>query len=1197
MSESNIGTAVLSLRVDTGSALQSLTQFRQQVERELQNTGSVDFRGLEENARRSGQRAGRALADGVQRATQNLSFDSITEALDFSGALNGTLRDLRQYRDALVALREVTNATSPGFYELNDAIEATSQAIRNYRSSTDALQDSAARVAARELTQEMRRQRDVVLENARTDRQWADAIRTIEVAQRSAAAATREANKAFRDQAAAVASVAAKGAKDVGGTLGAVGRGVGATARGAVNLGRAGYNLGAEFGIFEEPRTGPIKKAIQEVIDRFKFLGEQANTTRGVILRSIEGIGTAGVLSEIAANADKLRAALGGVSAAADTANGALNWLSGVGQGAANLTSGVPVLGDLLQGLASAEKAAAGVSGLGDVLAHLGATAGGAAVTGIETLVNTVGHLPPAIQAAVLAAAGLSTVFKEKPVVSGLTRLIEYLETARDTSLQVRTGLQSMLELATRLEMPALPQYQERGLQRLDMQFANTNGLAPGAESTVRITDEITGNIKEVKAEAVAVNGEWARGARYLEKLNAEMQRLVQQGLMLESNQLPGVAATYLPNPNQYAGPGATAPGLPPNLLEDDLAEVQARRLGIEEARAEVAAKALALDQKEFAIRRFRAGGPTSVGIDGRLPDGSYEPGSPGDIANQRKAEQKRLANRNNRFREAGSNALIGGAFPALFGQGLGASVGGALGGGAGGFIGGQFGFGLSLIGTAVGAQFDEAINKLKTLGDSLDDPLGKFSALSEAGLLSSKGLEKQVKALIDTGREAEAAALIQQDLAASYDDLQGAKELAASSDELNRSWSRLQVVLGQLAGSEIVSLLSDTSSALNVFAEAIRNLKGVIPGPVREATDSSLKSVALGSLLPGLKTVQDAAKYIPGAENLFGGKGDNKTADLQKQNELLANAKQNYADLNTLAYQLTTAQSQGNKQLELAKQIQQVRLTLEKDLATNQDPTKQQGLKDAANKQIYSLQLQQQQLVRTAALEAETASKRLDAARQLQGLDGAALASAQQQLKIEELKTEQRKAQANYTKLLGESGGDKSTPAVKEAAAKLEAAGSNLKAAMIEGSEAARRNFDDAAKNLRQTFEGNFKFLTRAAQQEVLANARKDIAAGVESGSINRKFLNARNPEEVLQAAQASRSQLDAIKNFQDASREYTGAVYKANQAIDNANSSLADAANKIVALQGSLDGLASKDWVVNVSVTGDSAANVRVD
>lgn len=75
------------------------------------------------------------------------------------------------------------------------------------------------------------------------------------------------------------------------------------------------------------------------------------------------------------------------------------------------------------------------------------------------------------------------------------------------------------------------------------------------------------------------------------------------------------------------------------------------------------------------------------------------------------------------RGREAASNAVIGGAFPLLFGQGAGAAVGGGLGGALGGAFGGTLGFGLSLVGTAIGQAIDES-TKLNRELSSLNSTL-----------------------------------------------------------------------------------------------------------------------------------------------------------------------------------------------------------------------------------------------------------------------------------------------------------------------------------------------------------------------------------------------------------------------------------------------------------------------------------------
>jgi len=89
----------------------------------------------------------------------------------------------------------------------------------------------------------------------------------------------------------------------------------------------------------------------------------------------------------------------------------------------------------------------------------------------------------------------------------------------------------------------------------------------------------------------------------------------------------------------------------------------------------------------------------------------------------------------------AASNALIGGAFPLLFGQGAGASVGGAVGGAAGGLLGGQFGFALSLVGTQIGSVFDSIINGAAELGRAL----GPFTQDTEA-ITTALGLQGSVQ-------------------------------------------------------------------------------------------------------------------------------------------------------------------------------------------------------------------------------------------------------------------------------------------------------------------------------------------------------------------------------------------------------------------------------------------------------------------
>ena len=117
-----------------------------------------------------------------------------------------------------------------------------------------------------------------------------------------------------------------------------------------------------------------------------------------------------------------------------------------------------------------------------------------------------------------------------------------------------------------------------------------------------------------------------------------------------------------------------------------------------------------------------------------------------------RTAEDRRIRN------QVGSSALIGGAFPLLFGQGLGASAGGFTGGAGGGLMGGQFGFALSLVGTQVGAQFDKLAQSAIELGKALRNPIENIDLLIQKLGAANTPFADTVATLKSLGLEAVAA-------------------------------------------------------------------------------------------------------------------------------------------------------------------------------------------------------------------------------------------------------------------------------------------------------------------------------------------------------------------------------------------------------------------------------------------------------
>jgi len=117
-----------------------------------------------------------------------------------------------------------------------------------------------------------------------------------------------------------------------------------------------------------------------------------------------------------------------------------------------------------------------------------------------------------------------------------------------------------------------------------------------------------------------------------------------------------------------------------------------------------------------------------------------------------RTAEDRRIRN------QVGSSALIGGAFPLLFGQGLAASAGGFAGGAGGGIIGGQAGFALSLVGTQVGAQFDKLAQSAMELGKALRNPIENIDLLIQKLGAANTPFADTVATLKSLGLEAVAA-------------------------------------------------------------------------------------------------------------------------------------------------------------------------------------------------------------------------------------------------------------------------------------------------------------------------------------------------------------------------------------------------------------------------------------------------------
>lgn len=953
MSESNLGTAVLSLRVETGPALAALKAFRAQVEGLL---GTADtsglFKGVERDARAAGEKAGKALADGIKKQTKELKFGSFQQALDFTP--KNSIKGLEDYARALRNLRDKTDLGVAGTQQLTDRLGAVDAALRQARRTTA------------ETTAEQRRFNEaldkVALQRfSEQARGFAAGLRE----QARAAAANAEQFRKMREQAEgaakAVASLAAKG---VGEAL--------------------------KVPIFGLPKdvTSTFDKARAQI----ERLQQQAETASGKVARLSEGVAVLGA---------------GGIAA-----KGVIDVLGGIGDAAADTTG---ILSQVQNALASLPGPLKGLGGLDEVFSN-----GAQAVSNwaasilqaqgdlstlaapLEAVTNSLSALGPE---ATLVGGALAFTF------AGFQDLIARsfkpgVDGAREALKGMTADTQALIEALARASEAAKGIASLRDLRIAEKDAATRAQANPvGTEENLKATQELLEIQRRIKTELQAqfyqeqrillTEQERAKIARQLQDAakvsgplalpSSEILNAEGRGIRRLSPDLGPAIDVGLQNARNFTQEliraGQAGDQLPrifaivDKSLKSLVDTTKEQTLGLRVQR-ELLEDQLALQNQLRAVEAQRS-------KEARVRNQQAVTNSPERlrsrqeqdllaVQNKRRAAESKENKR--RITEAGSNALIGGAFPALFGQGLGASVGGALGGGAGGLVGGQFGFGLSLVGTALGSQFDLATQKLQTLGSALSDPVKQFSSLSEAGLISSRGLEKQIQALIDTGREAEAAALIQQDLANTYGDLAGAKELAAASDELNRSWSRLQATTASLIGVPLVDLLSDTTSALLVFAEAIGKLRNLIPKPVAKAGGGLLEQTALGVFLPGIKTLQDAAKLIPGSQGggLFGGGGTPTNAAA-----ITGPGEARLTELRQLRLLLVTQEVQQQKfaaneterqTVELEKQI-----ALENSRARGERPEQQQKIVDEFNRRLLQIDERRLQLEKERTKEVES--------------------------------------------------------------------------------------------------------------------------------------------------------------------------------------------------------------------------------
>jgi hypothetical protein len=391
-------------------------------------------------------------------------------------------------------------------------------------------------------------------------------------------------------------------------------------------------------------------------------------------------------------------------------------------------------------------------------------------------------------------------------------------------------------------------------------------------------------------------------------------------------------------------GGGAGGSGDFGRRLEQAVAQGPEALLGLRELAKPATASIRELEALSSVLKEFRAVlDPTVEGFD-RLEKQLRETAANLDRQLERRSPDADFLTR--RFGPRGGRAvsegLIGGAFPLLFGQGIGAAALGGLGGAAGGFAGGGLGFGLSLVGTALGTAFDTLNQAAQETGKSLRFPVESFEQLRQAGLIATRQQEYYISKLIEAGRLTEAAGEIQAEIIKKIgvEGVQDLQRLGDSSSRLSKAWAefnlQLQAALaGPMAGllDWVGSIVADANKANRQTAELRDFMQALTP----EQRQSYLqRSIELRTQNNG--TVDPAALQRLQREFLPGGVQQPQAALTQEELD-----KQKQA-------QAVTQELQAQVALQ-AKQLSLTGLTLERDGARYVNTARAVALQEYDNK------------------------------------------------------------------------------------------------------------------------------------------------------------------------------------------------------------------------------------------------------
>lgn len=273
------------------------------------------------------------------------------------------------------------------------------------------------------------------------------------------------------------------------------------------------------------------------------------------------------------------------------------------------------------------------------------------------------------------------------------------------------------------------------------------------------------------------------------------------------------------------------------------------------------------------------------------------------------------------------ADALIGGAFPLLFGGGPGATVGGFAGGLVGGTMGGLAGMALSLALSAVGQQLDAAVAKIRDMQKAIDAL--SVDELRDSFVEVNAELATTIRRLIDAGRYDEARAAAANAVANQTGASSTAiADSAKASAQLGYTWTELVGTISTSVSLLATPFIKALTASLEILNMSVKgwNMIGTSVG--------SLTQRILGFLIPGYDGVRIIIDKINASMGGVSEEQQKLLASLRAYTDQQRIEISNITRINALEQQRTlgrtTAEKQINASLDSQVAKEQIRQTYE---------------------------------------------------------------------------------------------------------------------------------------------------------------------------------------------------------------------------------------------------------------------------